>query len=129
MRAKRTVVPVGAIAGGLFAAAVACKGAPAELPASDAAYVRSDAAASALPAPTTTATVTGPLNTGLAQTVGMRIAQERWGVRPKMATAWRMPDGNWRVTVVAQEEAVTANVYLDGMGALLDGGVFGGGDH
>jgi hypothetical protein len=106
---------------------VACKGAPAEPPASDAAYVRapgdggSQASASAGPA----TTVSGPLNSHLAQSEGMRVAQERWGYHPREATAWRAPSGDWRVTVIFREPNVTANVYFSPDGKVLDGGVFG----
>jgi hypothetical protein len=104
----------------------ACKGAPAELPPSDAAYVRHDSGASAdEPAPVPT--VSGPLNSKLAQSLGMQAVQERWGYHPTEATAWRMPNGNWRVTVILHERNVTANVYFDNGGNLLDGGVFGAG--
>jgi hypothetical protein len=55
----------------------------------------------------------------------MRVAQERWGYHPREATAWRRPGGDWRVTVIFQEPNLTANVYFDGEGRYLDGGVFG----
>jgi hypothetical protein len=119
-----------AVAGGVVAVASlvcsACKSAPAEPPPGDAGYVRGDGGAVVVQAPSPTATVQGPLNSHLAQTVGMDTAAQRWGVHPKMATAWRMPTGIWRVTVVLQEPQKTANVYLDDRGAFLDGGVFGG---
>jgi hypothetical protein len=105
----------------------ACKSAPAELPSSDAAYVRSDASSASVAA-SPTSTVQGPLNTALAQSLGMQAVQERWGYHPKMATAWHMPNGNWRVTVILQEPGMTANLYYDYLGALLDGGTFGGGE-
>jgi hypothetical protein len=105
----------------------ACKSAPAEPPPSDTAYVRSDSAAPAQP-PAAAATVTGPLNSHLAQSLGMQYVAERWGYHPRMATAWRMPSGIWRVTVILQEPQTTATVYYDNTGSVLDAGVLGGVD-
>jgi hypothetical protein len=55
----------------------------------------------------------------------MRLAFERWGYHPREATAWRMPSGDWRVTVIFNEPNLTANLYFAGDGKYLDGGVFG----
>ncbi len=107
--------------------AIACKSAPAELPASDAAPPRRVSDGPPQPPSTVaaTATVSGPLNSLLAESVGRRVAYERWGYIPKDATAWRMPSGTWRVTVIFQEPNLTANLYFNPDGTYIDGGVFG----
>jgi hypothetical protein len=105
----------------------ACKGAPAEIPPSDAPYVRSDSAAPAQP-PKAASTVSGPLNSHLAQSLGMEYVAERWGYHPRMATAYRMPTGAWRVTVILQEPRTIATVYYDNGGTVLDAGVVGAAD-
>jgi hypothetical protein len=122
MRAQFVVVTAGLL--------VACKGAPPEPPPGDAGYVRGASDGAQPPAATSpTTTIAGPLNSHLAQSEGMRVAQERWGYHPREATAWRAPSGDWRVTVIFQEPNVTANVYFSPDGKVLDGGVFGETDH
>jgi hypothetical protein len=105
----------------------ACKGAPAEPAPSDAAYVRGSSTAAA-PPPKPASTVSGPLNSHLAQSLGMEYVAERWGLHPTMATAYRMPNGDWRVTVILREPQTTATVYYDNGGTVLDAGVIGGAD-
>jgi hypothetical protein len=107
--------------------AVACKSAPSELPASDAAPPRhaSDGVPQIEPSAAPTTTVSGPLNSRLAETIAKRMAYEKWGHAPKDATAWHMPSGGWRVTVIFQEPNLTANLYFKDDGTYVDGGVFG----